>query len=400
MVLYLHSSSDLKKKWQIICNEFKKEVDKPPFSIDRSENMLGISIYLSKENIIKNEQYIKLAKANGFKSIFTSLHIPEDDPSLYKELLHILGQQAKANNMELMVDISPKSLSHLALDYSTVSELINWGVTGLRIDYGLAEKDIADLSHTMKISLNASTITDNYLRTLISYGLKTENVEAWHNFYPRPETGLAKNYLIEKNKWLKSFGLTTMAFISGDKEKRGPLFRGLPTLEEHRDTIPLHAYLELTESCFVDKVLVGDISVTNESMKLLSEGSDFISLRYIPTIQDEMILNFVEQIYTNREDQARDVIRSMESRIYASFGEHKLLPNNTVKRNKGAITIDNELYGRYAGEMQITLTDLPSDDKVNVIGNIINEDLPLLNYIGAGKKFKLMRDYKLAMTTH
>jgi uncharacterized protein len=353
--------------------------------------MLGISIYLSKDNIFKNEQYIQLAKANGFKSIFTSLHIPEDDPSSYKELLQILGQQAKQNDMEIMADISPKSLSHLGLDYSTVSELINWGVSGLRIDYGLGEKEIANLSHTMKIALNASTITDKFLKTLISYGLKTENVEAWHNFYPRPETGLAKNYLIGKNKWLKSFGLTTMAFIAGDNEKRGPLFKGLPTLEEHRNTNPLHAYLELTETCFVDKVLVGDISVTSETLMLLSVASEYIPLQYKPAIKDEQLLEIIEQSNTNREDPARDVIRSMESRLYASFGEQKLSPINTVKRNRGSITIDNELYGRYAGEMQITLTDLASDEKVNVIGNIIKEDLPLLNYVGAGRRFKLKR---------
>lgn len=37
------------------------------------------------------------------------------------------------------------------------------------------------------------------------------------------------------------------------------------------------------------------------------------------------------------------------------------------------------------------LTNLPIDEKVNVIGMIIEEDLSLLQYIGAGKKFKMKR---------
>lgn len=353
--------------------------------------MLGISIYLSEKNIEKNKKYIELAKNNGFNSIFTSLHIPEDDPSTYKTLLQLLGTWAIESEMELMADISAKSLTHLGLDYSNVSELQNWGVTGLRVDYGLNEKKIADLSKKMKIALNASTLTPAFLDELLKCGLQTENVEAWHNFYPRPETGLATSYLIEKNKWIKSFGISTMAFIPGNDEMRGPLYKGLPTLEKHRGINPLLAYLDLTQNCHVDKVLVGDISIKIETMEALSKTREFIELRYKPYSQEEEILSMVEQVHTNREDPARDCLRSMESRLYGSFGEKSLKPANTISRAKGSVTIDNELYGRYGGELQIMLTNLPSDEKVNVIGIIIEDDLSLLQYIGAGKKFKLKR---------
>ncbi|MGQ0419936.1 MupG family TIM beta-alpha barrel fold protein, partial [Bacillus sp. HC-Mk] len=56
--------------------------------------MIGVSIYLSKERVEKQEEWLKVAKENGFTSIFTSLHIPEDDPNTYKELIQILGKQA------------------------------------------------------------------------------------------------------------------------------------------------------------------------------------------------------------------------------------------------------------------------------------------------------------------
>jgi len=103
--------------------------------------MLGVSIYLSKERVKKQEEWLKVAKENGFSSIFTSLHIPEDDPGTYKELIQILGKQALENEMELMVDVSPKSLHHLEMTYENVEELVEWGITGLRMDYGITPKD-------------------------------------------------------------------------------------------------------------------------------------------------------------------------------------------------------------------------------------------------------------------
>ena len=57
-----------------------------------------------------------MAKSSEGKRVFiyfTSLHIPEDDPGTYKELIQILGKQAFENEMELMVDVSPRSLHHL-----------------------------------------------------------------------------------------------------------------------------------------------------------------------------------------------------------------------------------------------------------------------------------------------
>ncbi len=88
--------------------------------------MIGVSIYLAKERVKKQEEWLKVAKENGFSSIFTSLHIPEDDPGTYKELIQMLGKQALENNMELMVDVSPKSLHHLGMTYENVE-----GSTGL-----------------------------------------------------------------------------------------------------------------------------------------------------------------------------------------------------------------------------------------------------------------------------
>lgn len=45
---------------------------------------------------------------------------------------------------------------------------------------------------------------------------------------------------------LKEMGIKLAAFISGDRTRRGPLAKGLPTLEAHRDLPPYVQYHELT----------------------------------------------------------------------------------------------------------------------------------------------------------
>lgn len=354
--------------------------------------MLGISVYLQKNRMDQNAAWIEKAAQYGLNSIFTSLHIPEDNPAEYKELLQELGSLATKHKMELMADVSPRSLDYLGLDWEQYDELLQWGLSGIRADYGFTTQQIVELSHKMKIGINASTVTREELLAWQDAGLNTGNVEAWHNFYPRSETGLDKDFLMERNQMFHSLGIAAMAFVPGNQDLRGPVFSGLPTLEKHRGLLPHLAAAELMGSCFTDKVLIGDHSVTDEQLALLAFlGKKIIPLR-IESISREHS-ELMNRPLTNRMDPARDVIRVVESRSFASLGEKKIPPSNQNERPRGTITIDNELYGRYAGEWQIAINDLPQDEKVNCIGKVIHEDLPLLNEIKAGHKFQfIVRD--------
>lgn len=359
--------------------------------------MLGISVYLSKENERFNEEWIENASQQGFTSIFTSLHIPEEDPSAYKELLYKVAQAAKRSKMDLNVDISPKSLSYLNLKTSETENLLEWGITGLRVDYGFSIEEIVQLSNKMKVSLNASTLTQSFLEELIDKGLNINNAEAAHNFYPRPETGLSKEYFIGKNKFLKKYGIKVSAFIPGDGIKRQPLFCGLPTLEEHRNQDLIYSYLELTLDCNVDFVYIGDISLSEETLRRFAIIKDSkIPIRYSGKINEfEEIYNYLLQPRSNRLDPSAKVIRLADSRTDLQK-EIDLKPNHCVERVTGSITIDNELYGRYSGEIHITLEDLPLDPKVNVIGYVIEEDIPLLKFVRGGTTILLQKVTKIS----
>ncbi|MBH9966929.1 DUF871 domain-containing protein [[Bacillus] enclensis] len=356
--------------------------------------MLGISIYLKEENREKNAEWIRKTSSYGFKSIFTSLHIPEDNPETYKDLLQELGSLARTYNMELMADVSPKSLGHLGIDGDRVPLLLDWGLAGIRVDYGFSPDEIVNLSKQLKIGINASTVSDAELDSLIEKGLNVENVEAWHNFYPRPETGLDLDFLRERNVMLKSRGITTMAFIPGDDTLRGPIFEGLPTLEQHRRLSPALAAAQLKYSGYTDKILIGDPSSKEETLKTLNIIDKGVIPLTVELLTDKDYSHILEGVHTNRMDPARDVIRSVESRSYAGTGK-TIEPCSTVERRVGTVTVDNELYGRYSGELQIMKRDLPKDDKVNVIARVVDEDLPLIHQIKAGGKFQLLaRDTK------
>jgi len=350
--------------------------------------MLGISIYLNEPLSEEQKDYIHIMSILGCKSIFTSLHIPEDDPSHYASRLKELASLAKKYNMELFADISPKSLTYLGVTWNDAEKLKEWGLTGLRVDYGVSDVIIANLSKKMKIALNASTITEENIYRLKEHGFVPSSVEAWHNFYPRPETGLDTEEFYQRNEWLKSEGLTVMAFIPGDGRSRGPLFEGLPTIEDHRSISTFAAYLDFYFHPLVDKIFIGDPTISESSAKQLEYFmKETIYLRAIRFTDDQKLINRLKNVQTNRADAARDVIRSAESRLYGLIGDFPVKPYNTINRSVGSITVDNCLYGRYQGEIQITKRSLKADPKVNVIGQVVHEDLPLLNHIRGGTKF-------------
>ena len=81
------------------------------------------------------------------------------------------------------------------------------------------------------------------------------------------------------------------------------------------------------------------------------------------------------------------VVRSQESR---SSCHSQVSPQPAQTRQRGDVTIDNSNYGRYMGELQIVLQDLPADERVNVIGRIVSEDLCLLECVHPGRRFRLM----------
>lgn len=348
--------------------------------------MLGASLYLA-EGIEKNLSFIDRMHEAGVETIFTSMHIPEDDPVDTLDSLKQITKKMNEYGMELMTDVSAGTFDIYNVKKDNAKEFFTeLGVSSLRMDYGFSYQEMKELSKSFKIVLNASTINDETSKELEAVGFDLSDITVCHNFYPRENTGLGREFLYERNAYLNKKGYRIQAFIVGNKEKRGPIFAGLPTLEEHRYADPLYAYLDLVENFFVDEVLVGDIEMNEESLERLD---NWIENRVISLPIDSLygdVPSVFNDEHINRPDVAADVIRSSQSRIVLKDETIEPL-NSNVERPVGTITIDNRDYGRYSGEIQVMKKDLPADERVNVLGKITSEAIPLLPFIKGRTKF-------------
>lgn len=94
----------------------------------------------------------------------------------------------------------------------------------------------------------------------------------------------------------------------------------------------------------------------------------------------------------NRPDVARDVVRLKESRKKMFLSTEP--QDNIYARPTGSVTIDNHLYPRYEGEIEITKRDLPCNEKVNVLAQVKDYDLPLLKYVDSDTQIIFRRATK------
>ena len=98
-------------------------------------------------------------------------------------------------------------------------------------------------------------------------------------------------------------------------------------------------------------------------------------------------------MFTCRIDSPSWLVRAVESRAYAGASGRVEPAHETVERRvRGSITLDNEKYLRYCGELQLIRKDLPADERVNVIGHVEKEYLDLLDLIERGHRFMLKRE--------
>lgn len=354
--------------------------------------MKGFSVYLT-EDLEENFSYLARMKNSGFSFVFTSLHIPEDKISSYQNQLQALARQTASLGLKLFADISPASFQLLDMTEADGKKLQEWGLTGVRVDYGIDAPGIASLAKHVNVLLNASTITESMLKDLKACGVNFSSLAAWHNFYPRPETGLDRNYITQKNKWLQSESIRVCAFVPGDKKPRGPLHQFLPTLEEHREAAPFAAALDLWRTCAVNDICIGDSMLSSEEAFLFKiyEETNEVSLRSSLFVKNTSAADVFGMQHWQRPDPARDVIRSEPSRSYAAQKQIQILPSYVPEpRPAGTITVDNNKYGRYQGELQITKKDLPAHPNVNVIGRVHPGSHLLLSLLEPGEPFKLV----------
>lgn len=344
---------------------------------------LGFSLYLS--TFEDQRQSLDLWAGTG-APIFLSLHISEEFDSTYcqraREICHLLA----VFGFRTIADVSVKTLQQFGCESLTelARDLKLWG---LRIDYGFSAAEIGEMATQMPIVLNASTTSVADARRIAAKG---REVFALHNFYPRPETGLDEEYLMETTQKLRAAGLSVQAFIPGDTLLRGPLHEGLPTLEAHRHVLPSAAFVDMALRFGMEDIFLADPGLSEKEHRRIAHFCK-TGIICVPAKLEDDWAHLYGKVFTCRIDSPRWLIRFQESRTYSCQGDI-VEPANCTARRRGSITVDNKHYGRYSGELMLMRENLKADERVNVIGSVPENAQLLLDRIERGAKFMLVEE--------
>jgi len=197
----------------------------------------------------------------------------------------------------------------------------------------------------------------------------------------------------------KKYGIRTMAFVKGD-ELRGPVYEGLPTVEEHRNMRFLTSCLDLL-ALNTDVILIGDVDLSDENWKEFG----YFSKGIIPLKNEHNILT--DKVFQDRRDSSEYVVRAAAGgnlgetrKDFCEYIKKELAEDNIdiekissdVSIKKGDILISNSKYLRYEGELEIALKNLGIDEKRCIVSKIIEEDMELIDYINIVKKFEFIHN--------
>ena len=340
----------------------------------------GISIYagLDYDNA-ENLALIKSAANLGFKRLFTSAQIPEtsNTETFFDELTDILTT-AVTYGFEIILDVNAENFAQYDIE----------GIT-LRLDDGFTAEQVAEISRARKIQLNASTVKEKFLDDLIEFNANFNNISALHNFYPHPWTGLDTYFFDNQNSILHDLGIEVGAFVpSKEGKRRLPLREGLPTLEDCRNfSTDLSA--RFLAALGVDFIIIGDGAPTQEELQAVASiVDDEIIFRAQLLSNDLNTAEILSRKFTRRADVAKSVIRAIEGRQYLKEVGGEIPPEEpAIERSFGDVTIDNENFGRYAGEVQIIQDVLPADGRVNIAAHILDEEIFLTSYLKPNRRF-------------
>lgn len=317
--------------------------------------------------------------------VFTSLHISEEFTDGYTAGVREMCRWLAEKGYRVMADVSPKTVQVFGTeDLVGLAEELQ--LSALRLDYGFTENQTESMAAVFPLVVNASTLGLNELQQIKRVAVK--GLTALHNFYPRPETGLDDNLFTRLNHGLTGLGIEPEAFIAGDKDCRGPLMQGLPTLEKHRNVAPLAAYADLTVNFGISQVFLGDLSLDMREQGWIQSYCQ-TGVLPVPAQLEPVAEHLYGKVFTCRPDSPAGAIRFAESREYSCHGG-EVPPANTVERPVGCITMDNTHYQRYSGEVQLLRCHRPADQRVNVIGQVPAAYHLLLQCIHGGTEFCLM----------
>lgn len=307
------------------------------------------------------DQAVATAPGDGERMLFTSLHMVETDAlARFGDVLRAFHD---GDGVAFCADVSPAVLEHIAQADDGWGWLATRGITMLRLDYGFDAGEIrriAELSGR-RIAVNASTVDGAFLDALDGVP-----VAGWHNYYPRPETGLTHDFAVSQSGLFSARGLPVFVFVPGEREFRAPLHLGLPTLETQRHRPVWRNLVELRRVLPEAEIVCAEGPIAADHVSWIAEyaRSGVVTLPVVGL--DEAAAELLERPWQLRVEGAAASFRLDASR----GGIRPVRLRNADLRERGSLQVDLEAYGRYRGEVHLMRTDRPLDAGQARIGDV------------------------------
>jgi hypothetical protein len=319
----------------------------------------------------------------GENLIYTSLHIPES--SDLKNYLFWLKNIHKEKGFSFFADISPLAFEKLNLDFNEVYKLKDYGIIGLRIDFGFSIETIKIFAQNgFQIALNASTVKEEIVKDLADF-----NLIAWHNYYPRPETGINESFFISQNNIFEKYGIPIYVFIPGENNFRAPLHLGLPALEHQRGKNAYVNFLEFALKYPNIKIVCAEGYICRKHFNWINRYEKEKVVVFELSYVDENIFDFLKAKIFNIRIEKTDFSWRIENT------RSKINPSKTISglaRLKASLQMDSQKYGRYQGEIHIIKKDLPPDPLALHIANISEKYKNIIDFLAGGEKIIFVKE--------
>lgn len=354
---------------------------------------LGFSIYPDHGSDEEIKAYIDLASRYHFKRVFMCLLSIDPDKKNLERFKSIVSY-ANSKGMYVIADVSPGIFQAMDISVQDLSFFKDLGLKGIRLDYGFSPQEEAMMTRNMyglMIELNTSLGVER-LEPILAFDANIDQLRGCHNFFPHRYTGLSREHFEHCSSGYQKRYLSTSAFVSSRHARFGPwpVDEGLCTLEDHRD-LPIDIQAkDLFSTNLIDEVIIANAFAAEEDFKVLSKLNPYrLNLKMslnkgVSKVEKEILF---ENVHRNRGDISPYMIRSSDTRAF--YKNSSIKPHNTVDIRRGDVLIDNDLYGKYAGEVQIALEDMKNYGKTNVVGRIRDEEIYLLDRIKPNQHFEL-----------
>ena len=351
---------------------------------------IGLSVYPDFYRFEVIEKQLRLAKELGYTRVFTSIqlgnlgfanaieNVNDDFIKLFK-LCRELGIKSH-------VDLNAEVFEQVGAKLNDLKPLVDMNIDVIRLDGGFVDEEIVQLTNNpygLIIEDNASypDVLWERVDQIKSKG-NIKNYRACHNFYPRNETGLDFDDVVETAEILDDLEVGCGVFITSQSSPRdlNPSGQGIPTLEEHRFLPPAIAFSELRNTGVFDMILFGDGHPSEMDLRAVSAIAmkDYVEIeawldRDLPQDQHKLLS---ETILWSRPDQPKLLLRAAQTRKKVSVPVNRCLARPYL-----SITLDNVLSNRYEAEVQIMLEDLGPSQVANVVGQVKPTCKRLLNQV-------------------